>query len=68
MIRVGFQVVRGKHWMDGDEDGGGEGTVTYIDTENYYLGDRVHVKWPNGNNGWYEVGPCAYEVKLARHS
>ena len=58
MITEGSRVVRGKHWHDGNGDGGGEGTVTGL-----YSGG-VNVRWDNGNVGRYYLGQ-KHLVKVA---
>ena len=59
LIGVGSRVVRGRDWWDGNQDGGGEGTVTGI-----YSGG-VNVRWDNGNVGVYYLEHGGhYQIKL----
>ena len=61
-INVGSRVVRGRGWRRGNEDDGGEGTVTGIDS----LLGLVKVRWDSGNIVQYNFGPYGrYVVKLA---
>ena len=63
LIKIGSRVVRGKDWMGqyGNEDGGGEGTVT-----GFYYGYGVGVRWDNGNKNIYRLGEGrCYDIQLA---
>ena len=46
-------VCRGVHWKGGESDGGGEGTVTRVESSGL-----VAVKWDIGNFGFYRFLFC----------
>ena len=54
------KLVPGLSWAE-NQDGGGEGTITVIDTSS------VYVRWDNGNGAWYRLGDDdGYDIKLAQ--
>ena len=62
LITVGSRVVRGRDWADGDDDSGGEGTVTGFD-----LFGHATVTWDNRKTYNYRIGQLGrYEIKLAQ--